>query len=332
MTDETYINILEKRIDYTDERISIHDLKFYEKNPRVLSKLIRAGKLDEKDKDEKQELIMQEMRKESSVKKLRGTIKAQGGISDPLIVQMSTREVLEGNSRLTALRELYKKENEEKYLTAPCRMVHLEEDEIDAFLHQQHVDGKTEWSAYDKAYSAYHRVEKDKVPIDDYAARTSDSKQEIEKRIKTIKLMHEQEATELTDRFSHYDQMIRSNNLKQSLENISGLKEFLLGKIKEEPLTIDAQDLRDKVPQIAKKPKVIKKWMDGKIEFDEAVNLSKISQPKQHIANAIKSLKEIDKRSIQKLDNNDKNAFKQEVKKCRREIDRIEKIIAEDKT
>jgi len=321
MTEETYITILGNKISYTDDRYSINELKFHEKNPRVLSKIVHADRLDADDEEQRQKLIQKKMRDESSVKNLTKTIQSQGGISDPLIVQVNTLAVLEGNSRLAALRILYKRTNKEIYLTAPCRMVQLKEGEIDAFLYQQHVEGKTQWSAYDKAYSAYHRVIIDQVQIDDYVQRTSASKRDINSQIEIISLMNDEDAAENTERFSHYDVIVRSSNLKQSFDSHPTLKRHLLDKIKEEPLTITAHDLRDKVPQIAKKSKVLKKWMNGTIDFDEAVEASKISQPKQHMTKAIKSLKEIEKKDIKQLHNNERGAFKPELRKSRKRYD-----------
>ena len=328
MTDEaTYINILGEEITYAEDRRSIYQLKFYEENPRVLSKLVRAEKLDGSP-EEKQEAIEEGLREESSVKILLRTIPDHGGISEPLIIRPNG-DVLEGNSRLAALRKLSgdKKLSKESYLTAPCKVVDLNEEQIDAFLHQQHVDGKTEWTAYDKAYTAYHRIRIDGVPLSEYADRTSDTEQRIKKWIEIIELMGSEDVGDKTDYYSYYDVIVASNKMKNAFEKSPPLRRYLLDLIKQPDCGFTATEMRDKVPQIADKPKALKKWMDGKIDFEDAVNASHVSQPKQLVAKALSNLNSIEASSINNLDNNERNSLKIEIKKCSREITRIQNAI-----
>ncbi len=326
MTEEQpYINILDQKIEYRDERRSIFALSFYGKNPRVLSKLMRAKKLYGTP-DEKQLAIEEGMRTEASVRALLKTIVQHGGISEPLIIQ-ENGEVLEGNSRLAALRILYQKNPKEKYITAPCKVVLFDENEIDAFLHQQHVDGKVQWSAYDKAYSAYHRVEIDEVPIEEYAKRTSNTEKEISKQIEIISLMQSEGVGDKTERYSYYHQMICSTKLKKSFEVNSELKKHLLTQLQEAEIPFAAKDLRDNVPKIADKPKLLTKWLKGKVDFEEAVQLSQVSQPKQQIKKAINNLREVNRDDIDKLNNNDTGALETEFKKCMKEVKRIGNIL-----
>ena len=325
MTDYNIIKILGKEISCVNEPQDINELKFYEKNPRVLSKLVRAGSLAGSH-EEKQQALQEALIHESSVKNLMKTIQEHRGLMEPLIVQHSTKEVLEGNSRLAALRMLYRKEEDEVYLQAPCRMVELDDDQIDAFLHQQHVDGKTQWSAFDKAYSAYYRVVQDGVSIEHYVKITLSNENEIRKQIKTIKLMKEHGMDDKTDRFSHYEQLVRSIKLKPLFEKNPNLKNYVLRGIQQDELPWSASQLRDGIPQIATKPKVLKKLIDGEVEFVDALERSRISKPKELIAKARIALDEVSKGGIDQLDNNEKSAVKIEVKKCSKLIERIEKM------
>lgn len=154
------ITILGKEISYVSEQKDIHELHFYEENPRVYSKLQENPFFE--NAEDKQRFVQKQMEKETSVKKLIEEIKRQGGILEPIVVLYPSK-VLEGNSRLAALRKLNKDEPyEEKWQTVPCRLLNnLAEEEIDAYLHQIHVQGKTEWSPYEKAYKTYKRVEQD---------------------------------------------------------------------------------------------------------------------------------------------------------------------------
>lgn len=321
-TDEAYVMIMGEQVSWDERRMQTADLKFYEKNPRVLSKLTQAGMLDGTSED-RQEIIKREMSKESSVQTLLRTIRQHGGITEPLIVQIKTNEVLEGNSRLAALRILYEREQDTRYLNAPCRLFDLREDQIDAFLYQRHDEGQTKWSAYAKAYATYHRIIKDGVPIDEYAERTSLTDNEIKKRISIIELMAKQKAEGKTEQFSFYEQIVGSRKLNRAFEDNPGLRDWLLHNIKSGPPFL-ATEMRDDIPKIANKPRLLRRLMEGRIDFVEAKVQSVVSKPGQYIAKVLDNLRAID--DLSSLDKNETNAFKIQVKKCLKEIKRIQDI------
>ena len=327
------ISILGKKIGFIVEKRSIFDLKFYRKNPRVLSTLYASGHLDGtlSEQDEQDE-IFKCLQEEQSVISLLPSIQRHEGINEPIIVQASNSVVLEGNSRLAALRMLAGRyEETDSFSTVTCRVIAVEQEQIDSLLSSQHIDGKTEWSPFSKAYVCYHRVEVDDVLIDDYAHSTGMTTGEITKCIEIIKLMIREGAEDQKNRFSHYELFVRPTKLRSSLEAHPELKRFLLDKIKDSNgHGIESQHLRDSVPKIAKKPKVLTKWMNGKIELEEAIDLSKVSQPKQHLTTAIKNLMQIGRKDVDKLTNNDRNAFRNELRKCVRELTRIQNILKED--
>ena len=331
MTEEhAYISILGKDISYAEERRDIFQLNYYEKNPRVLSKLVGDDALNGSF-EEKQQAIEEGMREEASVKALLSSIPKQGGISDPLIIKPNGR-VLEGNSRLASLRILYEKKEEEKYLTAPCRVIDLNEKEIDAFLHQQHIDGKTPWSAYDKAYSAYHRVQIDRVSLATYARRTSSSKSEIEKQINAIKLMMLEKMSHKKDRFSYYDLFHRSRKLKKCFEENPDLKKYVLAKLKQEKIPFEAVELRDDVPEIAKHRTLLSELIKETTTFitlkERARNARVNGYDGENLVNsAIRELKKIEASAIEQLADNRLGSFEEALNKCIRETDRIQELI-----
>ena len=333
MSTGNYINIAGVEISYTDARIDINKLKFYDKNPRVLSKLKRAGNY-RVPADQLQSVITREMEKEPSVQTLLRTIPKEGGVMEHLIVQQSTLAVLEGNSRLAALRILANKyEDELSYLTAPCHLVELKEDQIDALLDEYHVEGKTSWTAFDKAYISYQRVVLDGVAIEDYAKRTSATKNEIGKRIAVIQLMINEGMDLKPDMFSYYEVIVRSNKLQIAFAKNPKLKAYLLNELKkEEPAFKKALDMRDHIPQIADKPKLLKRLIDGTVDFDLAKEQAKPTTPKKHVANALGCLKEVTKRDLDKLNTNECNILRIEMKKCRKEVQRIDGILNQNRS
>ena len=325
----TEISILGKKIHFEMETRNIFDLKFYKKNPRVLSTLYSSRKLDAAvDANEEQDIIFKCLQSEQSVKSLIDSIRKHKGINEPIIVQASTSTVLEGNSRLAALRLLAQRDGTDLYTTVACRVIDVDQSEIDSLLSLQHIEGKTAWSAFSKAYICYHRVEVDGVSIEQYADNTNVTTSKVNTLIDIIKLMKAEGAEEQQARFSHYEQIVKSRKLNECMQTHKGLKRFLLDNLKKsDDELLDARDLRDGVSQIAKKPKLLGRWMDGKIDYQEALTDSRISQPKQHLSTALKNLRQIERTDVERLESNERNALKIEVKKCIKEVNRIQSIV-----
>ena len=328
MSNDTYISILGEDIPYSEERLEISSLKYYENNPRVYAKLTEGGPLP--DARIRQDFIYGKMLGEKSVQKLLKTIKRQGGVTEPLMVLVTTSQVIEGNSRLAALRYLSKNEKGDKspYLTAPCRVLSLTLDQIDAYLHQTHVDGRVEWTPYAQAFCTYKRVIEDEKDIGKYAENTGQTELAVQKQINIVKLMKEHEGKHIREeRFSYYESIVKSNKLKNACNANPGLRNYLLKEIKKEKPEFDAQNLRDDIPQIANKSKQLKKLIEGKTDFETALDLSKVSQPKQHIDKAFENLEAIKKPAIINLPSNELNIVNIAMKRCRRELGQVENMI-----
>ncbi|MBF2759077.1 MAG: ParB N-terminal domain-containing protein [Ectothiorhodospiraceae bacterium AqS1] len=329
MSDQNYIKILGDEIPYDEVRIEINRLRYYEDNPRVYPKLIQDGPFP-KNSEDQQIFIEEKMQKEKSVKKLLKTIKNQGGITEPLIVLQKNYQVIDGNSRLAALRMLSKKHNEDalQFMSAPCRIMTLTNGQIDAYLHLIHIDSKTEWTPYEKAMRAYKRVFKDGVEEKIYSSTTGATIDDINKSIEIIKLMQENESGTLRpDMFSYYEQLVKSRKLNRACNEHPELKPYLLSVIRRDDLEFKAQELRDGIPQIAQKPKQLRKLMKGEIDFIQAVEITRISQPKNHLDKALANFQEIEKDSLVNLDRNELNDIELSWKKCKKQLERLEKII-----
>src|ERR1039458_6699113 len=98
------ILILGTKVPTTTQMLPQRNLKFFVDNPRVYS-IVRAN-----GKQPSQEEIEQQLGALEHVRELREDIKRNGGLIEPLIVRDGTLEVLEGNSRLAAYRQLAAKE------------------------------------------------------------------------------------------------------------------------------------------------------------------------------------------------------------------------------
>src|ERR1700687_1559454 len=102
MSDATsdFLLLRNKRIPVQLAEVPHGQLQFYLENPRLYS-LVRSG-----GQDPTQEEVQEVLSGMDHVKQLVQSIKDNGGLIDPEIVQGGTNIVLEGNSRLASYRVL----------------------------------------------------------------------------------------------------------------------------------------------------------------------------------------------------------------------------------
>lgn len=327
MTTQETITIFDKKISVTHEKKDIHELKYFEENPRVFSCIFGEDKPKEDDK--LQTLIEAKMLEQPSVKNLIPQIKTHGGLLEPILVRYDTKQVIEGNSRLAAFRSLYKDTKDEKWATIPCNCVSgLTEEEQDAYLSQIHIKGKTSWSAYEKANFAYIRKEKG-VPSEEISRRSSVTDNEIEKQIKVVESMKQNNDKDASH-FSYYDVIVRTQKINQADNDV---KDFILSKIKtmkeeyEEGNGFTALDLRTKLPIVLGKKKALKKFMEGKTTLDAAYQNSRLSNPLKKVKAATDKIEDIKKIEICSLEKSEINALLANIKRLSKEVIRIKGMI-----
>ena len=325
------MKILGDTIPIASDYMEIGQLKFLKDNPRVYACTHGEANFDNLMEEEQQDIIFNRLLQEPSVKNLVPEIKRHGGLMDPILVRRDTMEVIEGNSRLAVYRQLDQRNEEGEWELIPCYIVsNLTDDQQVAFLNQIHVKGKTTWSAYEKANFAYVRKEQG-WGVDKIAKLFGESKVTIRKRIRVIEMMKRNEDNQLSH-FSYYEVMVSNREISKGIHEQVCLRDCLLERIKdlgseEEKNSFTAQELRDKLPVILKKPKVLNKYIDGTIDLDEGYQRAKISHVEEKIKKAQTLLNDVSKREVNKLERNELNSLKQHVRKLSREVGRIEEMI-----
>ena len=103
MSDD-FIVIREQIVPIEQKRIEVNKLTFFTENPRIYSAV--GADIGEPTQEE----IQEKLSKLDHVKELIHDIKLNGDLIDPIIVRKGRYDVLEGNSRLAAYRELYKQD------------------------------------------------------------------------------------------------------------------------------------------------------------------------------------------------------------------------------
>ena len=272
MTDqfsEDVITLRGTEIPVQSGYVSQLDLRFYTENPRIYSQVWFDPEIEPS-----QESIFQALARLEHVREhLIPNIRHNGGLIEPVLVRKNV--VLEGNSRLAAYRVLYK-EDEEKWARIRVRVLpeKITDSQVFSLLGEYHIVGKKDWLPYEQAGYLWRRFSKHNVSEEDLKNEVGLSKQRIRHLIHVYGFMMEHEEHD-TARWSYYDELFTGRRFDEARELYPNFDEIIVGKIKNGEIK-RAVDLRDDLPLITKAGnKVLKKFIEGKLDFEEAVDDAK---------------------------------------------------------
>ena len=328
------IKILGESVPVSDDYVHIDSLKFLKDNPRVYACTHEVPGFDGMIEEEQQVVIFKRLLEEPSVKNLIPDVKRHGGLLENILIRSDTMEVIEGNSRLAVYRYLQNLPDEEgEWEFIPCNLISSLTEELQAaFLSQIHIKGKTKWSAYEKANFAYVR----KAAGWGYkyiAEMFGESEATVRKRVKIIQAMKDNQDRDRSH-FSYYDVLVRNSEIAQALNKENALANFIYSEIRdlgsdEKNNSFTAQDLRNKLPHVLKKSKVLNKLVAKKIDLDEAYQRARINSSEERIKKATALLTDVTKSEVKQLERNELNALGLAVRRLSRETERIENIISD---
>lgn len=325
------ITIHGARIPCKDDKWPIGRPLFLRDNPRVYSSIADVPDFDDLLEDQQQQIIYENLLKEPSVKTLIPDIRHNGGLIEPILVRADTEQVVEGNSRLAAYRYLYQKDEDERWSNISCRLVSsLTDDQLATLLHSIHVKGKTSWTRYEKAHFTYLQHKIKGKTIQDVAKLFSIS---VSKAYQDVRIIQQMKDNNDPNRahFSHYG--VIETNLKRELKTNTQLKSALMSMIRppgdlsdhDPPFT--AQNLRDQLPVVLRKPKILRKFINGEITLDVAHDRAKISDVQSKMKRIRGILNDVTNEELRVLDQSAKKAVVYECRKVQTELSRIQKIL-----
>ena len=324
------IIIRNQPIDTGVDELPLDDLLFLKENPRVYAHTYGVDGFAELSPEEQQEKIFEKLKLEESVKRLLPEIQSHGGLIEPILVRVDTREVIEGNSRLAAYRILRSRDPEGPWERIRCDIVSgLTDDQLSAYLNQIHVKGKTKWSAYEKANFSYVRKKRG-MKIDDIAELFDESPKTIRIRTDVIEMMKEN-GDNTQEHFSYYDVIVRTPKIGKAMKD-ERVRNKILKQIRNlgssaSKTNFTAQDLRRKLPVILEKNKVRKDWLKGGTDLDTAYQRAKISRVEDTVRRAKELLSDISDIEVERLEPQRLNAFRMDVRKLAREVERVKKMV-----
>lgn len=260
------ITVRKKEIAARQRVLDLTSLKYYRENPRVYSIVRSDGR------DPSQEEIEETLLGMGHVQDLIHDIKRNGGIIDPLYVRDGTLEVIEGNSRLAALRHLFNAEPM-KYGKVKCVVLPDDVDQltIAALLAEWHLKGKKEWPPYEQAGFLYRCTESG-TSVDLLALQVSMSRPVVQLAVEAYAFMLKHNDRK-RDHWSYYEEYLKSRKIGRAREKYPSLDRLVVRHIKED-LFGKAQNLRDRLPVICEADKVCKKFVKEDVDIEKAYELA----------------------------------------------------------
>ena len=271
MTETTWIadtlTLNGQEISVQSGYLPIQDLRFYPENPRIYSLVQRPG--SEPSQDE----ILSRLKQLEHVKQLIQSIRANGGLTDPMLVRDGDRVVIEGNSRLAAYHELAR-HDAIRWGKAKVRLLPsgISEKLVFALLGEYHIIGRKDWAPYEQAGYLYRRNVTHGVSARSMASEMGLSERTVNHLINTYKLMVKNDETSVT-RWSFYDEYLKPSIVRKARRENAELDDMVVGKIKrgEIPTARDVRDKLVKLLDVAKVgPEPTKILLSGDKTFDRA--------------------------------------------------------------
>jgi len=255
--------ILGIKVPTTIQFLPQQKLKFFADNPRVYSVIRANGKQPTQDE------IQQQLSELEHVKELRDDIKRNGGLLEPLIVRGGSLEVLEGNSRLAACRQLAAKEPI-RWGIIKCTVLPEDVDDslVFALLGQFHIKGKKDWAPYEQAGFLYRRFKDHKVSAKVLSTELGLSPKRITHLVETYQFMVDNDEVD-TSRWSYYDEYLKSNKIKKGRQKYPGMDAHVVEIIKSGAIE-RAMDLRDQLPTVCAFPAILKRFAEGKLSLEKS--------------------------------------------------------------
>jgi len=237
------------------------ELLFYPENPRLYS-IIHSG-----DDEPSQAVIEKRLSVMDHVKQLVQSIRANGGLTDPLIVRDGDHVVLEGNSRLAAYRILARMDAI-KWGMAKVRLLphDIGEDLVFALLGEYHIIGKKDWAPYEQAGYLYRRHTVHGIDPAKMAEEMGLSTKTVSHLIKVYAFMVDHKDNDVT-RWSYYDEYLKHNAIKRARQDVPALDKVVVQKIKSGEIP-RAVDVREKLTTIAADSKVLATFVEKPDSFD----------------------------------------------------------------
>lgn len=262
------ITLKGKEVETREGFVLVSDLKFYPENPRLYT-LVSADS-GEADQDE----ILKKLKDMDHVKKLMQSIRANGGLTDPVIVRDGDLVVLEGNSRLAAYKLLAKSEPT-KFSKIKCKILPagLNDKEIFSLLSDYHIVGRKDWAPYEQAGFFYRQNKKHNVSVEEISKEIGISLNDVKRQIEVYEFMQQNNPN--PEKWSHYFEYLKNKKIQAEREKNKDLDKHFVSQVKANKIQ-KAQDVRDKLPKVVQAGgTVLANFLSKKKNLEESFEVAK---------------------------------------------------------
>ena len=323
-----------RAVPYSDDVIDIDELRFWDANPRVYAAVRGLPEWPQADSVRQQQLIAECMETQESTRNVLEGLKLHEGQQEPLIVDRRGIVVIEGNSRLAALRILAR-DDPAHWGAAICRCYNdLTDEERFALLSEMHVIGKTEWSPYAKAatYWRQHHELKWDLPRIARVNRTNVAK--VKTELATVDLMANE--NELNERkYSWYNVLTSTRAINREFEDNREFRSRVLSVVRDaspeasDPVARASNTFRDALTTLVKKERPLRQFCSGRKTLQDAsddARMSSLSAKLRKVRDVLRSIDPTDFAGLSRAELNDaSNTFK----RLRTDVETISQFFAE---
>lgn len=328
---EDYIVIGKEKYKTRKCEIEQSKLIFYPENPRVYS--ILNSNNDVPTQKEIEELMC----RQEHVKQLKESIKANGGLIDPIIVRDGDFVVLEGNSRLAAYRILYKQDPIKwSKIKAMILPKDIPDSAIFTLIGQYHIIGRKDWNPYEQAGYLYRTLKKTNKTPEALSNELGISVSSIKKLLSVYEYMIEKD-DDHPSKWSYYEELLKNRGIKKAFKERPELEDKIINDIKNNKIKM-AIDIR-KLGEISKvndkvSKKILKDISTGEEDiysgYDIMVSTGKMDNNYQVVMNFRKKISDENFRKKLLNDENIKD-IEFELKKIERNVSVLLKNIERHK-
>lgn len=324
-----------RRVPYRDDVIDTVELQFWEANPRVYAAVRGVPGWDKADSIQRQQLIGECMESQESTRNVLEGLRLHEGQQEPLIVDLRGNVVIEGNSRLAALRILAR-EDPGKWGAAICRCYNdVTEEERFALLAEMHVIGKTGWSPYAKAATYWRQHHKLKWDLPKIARVNRTNVAKVKTELATVDLMAKE--NELNERkYSWYNVLTSARSINGVFESNPKFRTRVLAVVRDaSPESTDAvarasNTFREGLKTLVKKDRPLRKFCSGRRTLQEAVEEAHMSSLSAKLRKARDLLSNIDQADFADLSRAEVNDAYTSFKRLRADANMIAELFTKN--
>jgi hypothetical protein len=222
-------------------------------------------------------------------------------------------EVLEGNTRLCCYRHLYENTKDERWKQIKCSVITdvLTQDQIYRLLCTEHIEGKIDWDAYEKANLYCKMNDEERMTQEKIAEVVGESAPTVGYRIKAYKMMVENGVID-NNKYSHFEQLVRNQDVQEIKKYDPEIEKKVIELIKDGKIP-KAQDVR-KIGDICKHKVAKKRLLDQKEDINQVYHDLKAKAPMTD-SPFMKNVEELVKK-IPKLTRDERSGLEQSKRDC----------------